>query len=124
MSEPSRVTLAAPVAAPLDATTAVTDTPACENASDKLPTCSPADTAVTKVVASPEAPLPTTALDEVHAVASHPLPPARAAVLESDPSKLDPSKVTLAAPVVGPLLATSELTAPAPYEKAAVRLPM
>jgi hypothetical protein len=70
--------------------------------------------------------LPTSALDEVHTVVSPPLKPTRVAALDPDPSTPDPSRVTLAAPVVGPLLATSELTATGPkrYEKAAVRLSM
>jgi hypothetical protein len=101
---PSSVTLTAPVAGPFTPTAPLATTMAWEKAALSDPTTTAAEITVLSPEALPAAPLPTTALDDTHIVVAPPLWPMRAPTLEPEPSTLDPSTVTLAAPVVGPLL--------------------
>ena len=104
MLAPSSVTLAAPVEAPLEASMLLSSGPADVNAAANVP---PTATAVVsrtdRDVLTSEDDLLHTALDDVQAVVSEPLPPTRLRPLGAVSPELEPSKVTLAAPVTGPL---------------------
>jgi hypothetical protein len=121
--EPSTVTLAAPVDAPLLLTALLTTGPTTLNADDTLPTSTPEVTAQRSELPAPDVALHCTALDDVHALASLALTPTRDHPLLLGLATPDPSTVTLAAPVDGPLLITTELASPPMKLNAAVRLP-
>jgi hypothetical protein len=101
--EPSTVTLAAPVEAPLEATVLLSLEPTDVNAAASVP---PTATAVVsrtdRDVLTSEEDLPHTELDDVHTVVSDPLPPMRLRPLGAVSPTLEASTVTLVAPVAGP----------------------
>ena len=106
--EPTTVTLAAPVDAPLLLTMLLTTGPTTLNADDTLPTSTPEVTAQRSELPAPDVALHCTALDDVHALASLVLTPTRDHPLGLAVPAPDPITVTLLAPVDGPLLALSD----------------
>jgi hypothetical protein len=94
------------------------------NDAAKLPTCTPKDAITAPDDVTPRLGLLSTALDDVHAVASHPLPAVTSPTLGSLIPVLLPSTVTLAAPVAAPLRRTPLLASGLSYVIAEERLPV
>ncbi len=120
---PSSVTDALPVAGPLPPArpVRVTGPLLYEKASVTLETTTPAVTrAASEAKVSPPLLLPCTALDDTHTDAGLALAPSRTATLVATPVTLEPSSVTLVAPVGGLLVATTPLAEATACENARV----
>jgi hypothetical protein len=104
--DPSTVTLAAPVIGTLETTSSLQ----CKESAVKTTDSDPIPGTPAVVKSTPKlwyetlVCFPVIALDEVHAVAAPLLPPTRTVSLWAVAPALDPSRVTLAAPVDAPLL--------------------
>ena len=117
------VTLAAPVAGPFAPTRLLTAGPTVVHAAVKLPVCRPAVAVTRRHSPVTDAALQPTALDDVQAVASQTLLTTRPRPDQSASPALDPSIVTLEAPVEAKLVRIALLDAGPTAVKAERREP-